>query len=133
MDDYSRFQYLNVDAVWPAFQLHNLEIGADGSLSLARVPRLLAPIGVPADPTQSASSSAGVSISGIAVTGVGDDDCDCTTFVSDPAQHRVWRIDGCTGEPTLTSMHGPGSGVGEVNQPLGLAAGPSPVGWRLYV
>jgi phage tail-like protein len=54
-------------------------------------------------------------------------------FASDPDADRIWRIDGCSGEAFPLLPGGPGSDIGQLTQPRGLAAGPGPIGWRLYI
>jgi phage tail-like protein len=131
-----RFEYLNLEGRWPSFETHNLERGADGSLRLARVPRLIERFGAPPDASPAALAAAGPaapsaapvtpapSAAGIAVLG----DCDCSVFASDPSANRVWRIDGCSSESTVLAGL-----VGQVLTPRGLSTAASPSGWRLYV
>lgn len=130
MDGEQRFSYLNLEGRWPLFETHNLERGVDGSLRLARVPRLIESFGAPSDglsamPATPAAPVAPVpSAAGIAVLGDGD----CSVFASDPAGNRVWCIDGCSGEPTVVAAL-----AGQVLQPRGLATARAISGWRLYV
>jgi phage tail-like protein len=115
-------------AVLPRRTLVNLEVGADGSLTLARVPRLIEVLGTAGAVTD--DRVAAPAASGIAIAaGRGGD-----LYVSDPAGNRIWRFDGCEDEPAaLLYLHGPGSEPGRVTAPRGLAISPTPGGDRLYV
>jgi phage tail-like protein len=133
VDGEQRFGYLNLEGRWPLFETQHLERTADGSLRLARVPRLIETFGAPPAPPSATPATPGSPVApappvptaaGIAVLGDGD----CSVFASDPADNRVWRIDGCSGEPSLVAAL-----VGQVVTPRGLATGRGPTGWRLYV
>jgi phage tail-like protein len=121
--------YLNLDLDWPGFTLVNLDKHADGSLTLAQRPALIATVDVDAPQDAPVSSLLAVP-AGIAVT----PDCGCDLYISDPAQHRIWRIDSCVGTPApFKCLHGPGALPGEVDTPRGLAIASAPSGPRLYV
>src|SRR5262249_32144332 len=125
----SWFRYVDVSSRCASFEFASVEVGTDGSLSLTGVPRIVGQVGTVSDSAPTAVPPAGPLPNGIAVVG----DCDCTVFVSDPTGNRIWRIDDCSGEACPVSLSGPGSDVGQISQPRGLAAGPAPTGWRLYI
>ncbi|HEY1294115.1 MAG TPA: phage tail protein [Chloroflexota bacterium] len=129
MNEYPRFEYLNVGSRWPDFRLDNVELGADGSLSLASVPHIVGPLGAPAAASSAPGPSPDVLSSGIAVAGGGD----CAVFATDPHGHQIWRIDGCNGEACRILARGPGADIGQIDRPRGLATGLGPTGWRLYI
>ena len=72
-------RYLNLDLAWPGFATVNLERQADGSLTLARIPRLVETIGAaearpprPVDPLAPPPQMATTP------------DCACDVYVTDP-------------------------------------------------
>ena len=114
------FQYLNLNLDWPGFTLSGLEKRDDGSLTLARVPKVVEEL-----IAEGAGGTAQSGAAGIAVT----EDCACDLYVSDPANHRLWRFDICANEAQPLPYLTHGSLPGELDTPRGLAI----VGGRLYV
>jgi phage tail-like protein len=129
MDRADPVRFLNLDLAWPEFVMINLERRADGSLTLARVPRLVEVLGGeavgtprPVDPLAPPPQ--------VATT----PDCACDLFVTDPVHHGIWRFDVCAGEAVrLPVLRGPGAAPGALKTPTGLVIANTPTGQRLYV
>ena len=79
------FRHVNRDGLWPDFQWYGLELLADGTLRLPVLPRLAG----------KAATFAGAAPSGPSGVAV---DWDGSIFFTDPATHRLFKIDGCSGE-----------------------------------
>jgi hypothetical protein len=119
-----RFAYLNNDPAWAGFDLTRLERLPGGALGLTRAPRPVGDIGlVPAPAVPPAfDGPAGVVEAG------GD------LYASDPAAHRVSRLNACLARPEpLPCVGGPGPWPGQLHTPRGLAALPGAAGFRLAV
>src|SRR5437763_6038617 len=105
----TNYLYLNWDPSWRDFQMDGLEINADGPLQLISVPLLEGDL-----PREISMLGAPTALTGVAV------DVEGTTYFSDPAANRVWRIDGCSGETAPAPCIGAGDQPGQLNRPRGL-------------
>ena len=104
MDDY---RYLNRGNRWLDFTWHGLELGDDGALRLASLPRVVTPIPDPST-SQAPNAPDSVELAGVAVGPDGN------VYFSDPTGHQVLVIDGCDGA-VRTLLHGD-----DVHRPRGL-------------
>ena len=111
MTDLSRnYRHLNHDGQWPRFSWSGLELGADGALRLAALPRIDGAL-----PSGLAQLSSTPTPAGIAVA------ADGSIFVSDPIRAVIYRIDGCSGTTSLAScLGGQGSDPTRFSEPTGL-------------
>ena len=108
------YRYLQLERGWPTLEGAGVEIGADGAITLARLPALAEPLGEPLPPLPGLDGPAG-----IGVHPCGD------VYVSDLVRHRVIRIDACDDSATpLPCLTGPGSLPGQLLAPRGLLVGP---------
>jgi phage tail-like protein len=107
------YRFVNLEGAWPGCSLSGVE-NDGGVLRLAHVPT--APTALPARVGDAST------LSGPSRIGVADDG---TIYVADPRQHRIIRIGPCDteGEP-LACLGGPGSELGELLEPHGVAVGP---------
>lgn len=107
----ANFLYLNRDNRWLGFQWYGLELDErDGALTLAAVPRLQG-----AAPLSLATATNPHGIAGIAVGPEG------SVYFSDPAKHRVWKIDGCDGATSpAPCIGGEGTHPTQFRHPRGL-------------
>jgi phage tail-like protein len=107
------FRYVNLERQWPGCVLDRVEV-EDGVLRLSPLPS--GPSALAAG-TGDASALAGPSRIGVSRDG--------TVYIADPAGHRILRLDPCgdRAEP-LPCVRGPGSGLGELSEPHGVAIGP---------
>ena len=78
------FYYLNRDNRWPDFQWEGLELRPDGALQLFSVPLLEGELASEIEKLEASSGPAGIAV-----------DIDGTIYYSDPAAHRLLKIDGC--------------------------------------
>jgi phage tail-like protein len=109
-EDANNFSYLNRDGRWPNFQLQGLELGADGALRLHALPRLESRL-----PSELSTAEAPKGPGGIAVA------VDGTIYFSDPAGHKLLRIDGCDREVTEVPCVGTlGTAPAQLNAPAGI-------------
>jgi phage tail-like protein len=113
MDDAPTFQYLHRHGEWPGFAFSGVEVLADGSLALARLPLF------------DGSAGEGATVPGLeGPAGVSVDDCG-NIWVADARLHRILRVDGCDGSVSvLGCLRGPGRGAGELWSPHGVLVGP---------
>ena len=108
------YRYLRLERGWPTLEASGVEVGTDGTITLARLPVLAETLGDPLPPLPGLDGPAG-----IGVHPCGD------VYVADPVRHRVIRIDGCDDSATpLPCLTGPGSEPGELLAPRGLLVGP---------
>ena len=113
------YLYLNLADSWPGFVLDGLEV-VNGRLQLPRLPGNPRSIGPSLDPVAALRGPAGL----------GMDEAG-NLYLADPAQHLVWRVDGCDGSARpLPGLRGPGAEPGQLNGPRGLVVGP---GQTLYL
>jgi phage tail-like protein len=121
----TRSLFLSPDQEPPRFHFRGLERLPDGSLTLARVPAVVATLGDAAAVDGEPGGPAAIAVV---------PDCTGDFYVSDPEGHRIWRYDACTGDiGPLPFLQGPGTAPGRLNGPRGLAVAGAAGGWRLYV
>jgi phage tail-like protein len=116
------YLYLNGDPPWSDFQFNGLEINASGDLQLQSVPLLegelpeaFAWLELQFEVTdQNRTTHQSETPAGIAV------DREGTVYFSDPANDRIWRTDGCSGETALVPCIDPGVRPGQLYTPRGL-------------
>src|SRR4051794_10149098 len=84
-----RYAYLNRVPSWGGFELDGLERMADGTLGLTRAPQPVATLGPASDPALAPADSR--------PAGVAESHGD--VYTSDPAGHRVSRINPCLSQP----------------------------------
>ena len=108
------YRYLRLERGWPTLEGSGVEVGEDGTITLARLPALDEALGEPLPPLPGLDGPAGV---GVAPCG--------DLFVADTANHRVVRIDACDGraEP-LPCFGGAGGAPGRLLAPRGVLVGP---------
>jgi phage tail-like protein len=105
----SPYAYLDRDGRWPRWRRRGLDLGGDGTLSLAAVPSFAG------EPPRLAGLPAPDGPAGIAVAGDG------TVFYSDPGADQLWRIDPCDGSRApLPCWGGSGRQPARLRQPRGL-------------
>jgi phage tail-like protein len=107
------FRHLNDDGVWPRFHWEGLVLGQDGALRLAALPGFEGTLPPALDALDAVQPAAGVAI-----------DADGSVYFSEPAQHRICRVDGCSGavDPApCIGGHGPGDTPFDCPQGLAIA------------
>jgi phage tail-like protein len=109
-EDANNFSYLNRAGRWPDFEWRGLELRADGALRLCALPRLEG-----ASPDELGDALAPDGPAGIVVA------ADGSIYFSDPAGHRILRIDGCDGElDSVRCLGGQGGAPTQLHTPRGL-------------
>jgi phage tail-like protein len=112
-------RYLGVERGWPRFELSALQIGADGELTLARVPSLDESLAEPIPPVPGLDGP----------LGIGADECG-NLYVADPVRHTIVRIDGCDGSSAPFGCFGRrGEAPGQLDSPRGVIVGPRRTLW----
>lgn len=113
MTESTPYHFLNLADNWPDFVLDGLEV-VNGRLQLPLLPGNGAPLGPVLPPVEALSGPAGLGM-----------DAEGNLYLADPAQHLVWRVDGCDGSAQpLPCLRGPGAEPGQLNGPRGLVVGP---------
>ena len=108
------YRYLNLEGTWPLVQRDGLAIGADGSMSLAKLPSMSAVSGSSIPPVGGLTGP----------FGIGADACG-NFYVADPVANRILRIDTCDGSVApLRCFGGIGSAPGQLDTPRGVAVSP---------
>ncbi len=108
------FLYLNRDNRWLDFTWAGLELGADGTLTLTSLPRLEAPTLQSLADLPAPAGPAGIAIA-----------ADGTIYFSDPARHRLRRLDACDGSlAPVDCVGGTGSLPTQLREPRGLLLHP---------
>jgi phage tail-like protein len=94
------FLHLNVANAWPGLKRSGLELRSDGSLSLFSLPLLESPL-----PPEVESATATEDVCGIAIA------WDKSILYTDPANGRLLKIAGCSGEScvAVSSLDDPGA------------------------
>ncbi len=107
------FLYLNRDNVWPDFERRNIDV-VDGSLGLARLPALTAPLPAEVARLDPADEPAGLTVGP-----------DGTIFFTDPVNHTVFSVQGCDGTTQLVPcLGGEGEEPAQLRDPRGLLIHP---------
>ncbi|ABA58327.1 Phage tail protein [Nitrosococcus oceani ATCC 19707] len=108
------FSVLNRDNEWPDFQWEGLELLQDGTLRLYSIPLLKEKLPEEIEAIAPSRAPAGITV-----------DLDGTVYFSDPAAHRLLKIDGCNSElktvPCIGSKNGKPT---QLNGPRGLLIPP---------
>jgi phage tail-like protein len=108
--DRNNFLYLNRDSHWPGFQWEGLELRSDGALQLFSVPLLIGALPAELAALQTPDGPAGIAVA-----------VDGTIYFSDPAGHRLFKIDACDAMlAPLPCLGGAGSGPVQLGMPRGL-------------
>jgi phage tail-like protein len=108
------YRYLALERRWPLVFAAGIEVDADGTLRLARVPALDDVLTDPLPPVPGLDGP----------VGIGVDACG-NLYIADPARHSILRVDSCDGQVTpLACLSGPGSEPGQLNSPRGVIVGP---------
>lgn len=108
------YRYLALERRWPCVLSSGIEVGADGTLTLARVPALDEVLTDPLPPVPGLGGP----------VGVGVDACG-TLYVADAGRSAILRVDSCDGLVTpLACVSGPGSDPGQLDTPRGVIVGP---------
>jgi phage tail-like protein len=108
------FRHLNRDGLWPGFTWEGLELDGAGVLRLMAVPRLDGPLPAAVPALASAQPAAGVAA-----------DADGTIYVTNPATHTLFRVDGCTKAiERAPCLGGYGSAPTRFSAPAGLLIPP---------
>ncbi|MFO7683830.1 MAG: phage tail protein [Chloroflexota bacterium] len=114
MNETTPYLYVNLADSWPEFVLDGLEV-VNGRLQLPLLPGNATPIGPLLDPVEALSGPAGLGMDELG-----------NLYLADPANHLVWRVDGCDGSAKpLPCLRGPGQEPGQLNGPRGLVVGPN--------
>jgi len=108
--DLDKFFTLNRDNRWRDFQWHGLELSDDGSLQLASLPSLVDPMPGTISNLPEPDGPAGIALTP-----------DGSLYFSDPAGHRVLKIEACDGsKKILPCVGGEGSEPTRFRKPRGL-------------
>lgn len=114
MNDTTPYLYLNLADSWTGFVLDGLEV-VNGRLQLPLLPGNATAIGPLLAPVAALSGPAGLGMDELG-----------NLYLADPANHLVWRVDGCDGSAQpLACLRGPGQEPGQLNGPRGLVVGPN--------
>jgi DNA-binding beta-propeller fold protein YncE len=113
------YRHLGLERGWPRFELSGLQVGDDGSLTLARVPSLDESLADAIPPIPGLDGP----------LGIGADECG-NLYVADPAGHTIVRIDGCDGSSApFGCFTRRGAAPGQLDSPRGVIVGPRHTLW----
>ncbi len=108
------YRYLALERRWPLVLSSGIEVSADGTLTLARVPALGDALTDPLPPVPGLGGP----------VGIGVDECG-TLYIADAARNTILRVDSCDGQVTsLPCLSGPGNDPGRLDTPRGVIVGP---------